>query len=75
MAPIVNGLKAEYEGSVAIRVYNVETNQKGIDLANEYEVQFVPTFVFVDPEGTVVDTIIGETSEETLRKALDALKE
>lgn len=74
MAPIVDGLIGEYEGSVAIRKYNVETSDEGALLANEYEIQFVPTFVFVNGDGEVVDTIIGEVSEATLKKALDDLK-
>lgn len=74
MAPIVNGLIDEYEGRVAIRTYNVEKSDVGRALAEEYEVQFVPSFVFVDSEGEYVDMIIGETSEETLKKALDELE-
>lgn len=74
MAPIVNGLIDEYEGKVAIRTYNVEESDVGNTLANEYGVQFVPTFVFVDSNGEYVDSIIGETSEETLKKALDDLE-
>lgn len=74
MAPIVNGLIDEYEGRVAIRTYNVEESDVGRALADEYEVQFVPSFVFVDSEGEYVDMIIGETSKETLKKALNDLE-
>lgn len=74
MAPIVDGLIDDYEGSVAIRKYNVEESAEGLALAEEYEVQFVPTFVFVDANGTEVNRIIGEVSEDDLRSALDELK-
>lgn len=73
MAPIVNGLKPQYEDDVAIRIYNAETEAGGA-LAEEYGVQFVPTFVFVDANGEVVNTIIGETTENTLKAELDRLK-
>ncbi len=73
MAPIVNGLKPQYEDDVAIRIYNAETEAGGA-LAEEYGVQFVPTFVFVDASGVVVNTIIGETTENTLKAELDRLK-
>jgi thiol-disulfide isomerase/thioredoxin len=73
MAPVVNGLKDDYDGSVAIRIYNVGTSSAGNALADKYGVQYVPTFVFVDSDGEYVDMIIGETSEATLRKALDSL--
>jgi thioredoxin-like negative regulator of GroEL len=74
MAPIVSGLVDEYEGSVAIRTYNAETSEQGIALAEEYGVQFVPTFVFVNAEGEAVDQLIGEVTEKTLRASLDDLK-
>lgn len=74
MAPIVNGLIPRYDATVAIRMYNVETSADGNALAEEFGVQFVPTFVFVDADGTVVNTIIGETTEKTLASELDKLK-
>jgi len=74
MAPIVHGLIPDYEGDVAIRIYNVETSEAGAALADEYAVQFVPTFIFVNSDGEVVDQLIGEVSEKTLRQALDDLK-
>lgn len=74
MAPIVDGLIPQYEGDVAIRKYNVAESEEGAKLADEFGVQYVPTFVFVDGDGEYVDMIIGETSEKTLKKALDDLK-
>jgi len=74
MAPIVNGLVDEYEGTVAIRMYNPDTSDEAAALAEEYGVQFVPTFIFVNAEGEDVDQLIGEVSEETLKASLDALK-
>lgn len=74
MAPIVNGLIDEYEGRVAIRTYDVGVPGDGSDLANKYGIQYVPSFVFVDGNGEYVDMIIGETSEQTLRDALDDLR-
>lgn len=73
MAPIVNGLKPQYEDKVAIRIYNAET-EAGAALAEEFGVQFVPTFVFVNSDGEVVNTIIGEAKESTLKGELDKLE-
>lgn len=75
MAPIVDGLIPEYEDSVAIRMYNVDTSDAGAALAEEYGCQFVPMFVFVNAEGEVVDQLIGEVSEKTLKASLDGLLE
>ncbi|MDO8847609.1 MAG: thioredoxin family protein [Coriobacteriia bacterium] len=74
MAPVVNGLIPEYEGTVAIRMYNVDTSDEGAALANEYGIQFVPSFVFVSSSGEHMDTIIGEVSESALMGALDDLE-
>lgn len=74
MAPVVDGLIPEYEGKVAIRKYDVETSDEGLALADEYGIQFVPSFVFVTSTGEHVDTIIGEVSESTLKSALDDLE-
>lgn len=74
MVPIVHGLVPDYEGSVAIRMYNPDTSDAAAALAEEYGVQFVPTFVFVNADGEAVDQLIGEVSEDTLRSCLDDLK-
>lgn len=74
MAPVVDGLIPEYEGTVAIRKYDVDTSDAGLALANEYGIQYVPTFVFVSSTGEHVDTIIGEVSEDALKSALDDLE-
>lgn len=74
MAPVVDGLAKEYEGKVAVRMYNVDSNVRGRELARGYGVQYVPTFVLVDSGGRVADTIVGEASADTLRKAMDKLK-
>ncbi len=74
MAPIVDGLTDEYEDRVAVRKYNVAESAKGAALAEEFGVQFVPTFVFVDSEGELVDMLIGEVAESALRAALDDIE-
>jgi len=74
MAPVVDGLIPKYEGKVAIRKYDVGSSDAGVKLADEYGIQFVPSFVFVTSTGEHVDTIIGEVSESTLTSALDDLE-
>lgn len=74
MAPVVDGLIPEYEDSVAIRKYDVDASAEGLELANEYGIQYVPSFVFVSSSGEHVDTIIGEVSESALTSALDDLE-
>lgn len=73
MAPIVDGLIPEYESTVAIRKYNVGESGEGADLARGFDVIYVPTFVFLNAEGEVEETLIGEVSADDLREVLDRL--
>jgi thioredoxin-related protein len=74
MAPVVNGLKPEYEDSVAFRLYDVSTSAEGNQIANGYGVQYVPTFIFLDAEGNLAEALIGEVTEAQLREVLDRIK-
>ena len=74
MKPVVDRLKQEYEGKVTFKLYNVESDQEGQALAQQYGAQYVPTFVFVKSDGSVLETKVGETSEDDLKAALDALQ-
>ena len=74
MAPVVDRLAAEYQGTVEFRIINVETDAEGARLASSFGVQYVPSFVLFGSDGARQDLRIGEMSEEQLRIALDALK-
>lgn len=74
MAPVVDRLSDEYEGEIEVRKMNVETDQSAAELAAQFRVQYVPTFVFLNADGTTSDVIVGEASEADLRKAFDALR-
>ena len=73
MAPIV--AKAERDCSahgVRIRQIDVATGP-GRDGASRYGILGVPTFVFVDQQGTEVARLVGEQPEETLIQTLEVL--
>lgn len=74
MAPVVDRLTDEYAGTVEIRAMNVETDAAAADLASSFRVQYVPTFVLLNADGSTANTLVGEIAEEDLRAALDALK-
>lgn len=74
MAPVVDRLTDEYEGTVEIRALNVEEDAAAAELASSFRVQYVPTFVLVNADGSTANTLVGEISESDLREALDALK-
>jgi len=71
---VVDRLADKYEGDVEIRRMNVEKDEEAARLASSFRVQYVPTFVFVNADGSTSDTVVGEVSEATLRSALDALR-
>ncbi len=74
MKPVVDGLKQEYEGTVEFKLYDVEKSAEGADLATKYGAQFVPTFVFLNADGTTSETIVGAVTKAQMKAALDKLK-
>jgi len=74
MKPVVDRLEQEYEGKVEFRLYDVEKSNEGQDLMRQYGAQYVPTFVFLNSDGTEADRVVGEASEEDMRAILDSLE-
>ena len=74
MAPVVDRLTREYQGRVEIVRMNVETDDSAAELASGFKVQYVPTFVLLNADGTTSETLVGEVAEDALREALDSLQ-
>ena len=74
MKPVVDRLEKQYEGKVEFKLYDVEKNKEGEALFKQFGAQYVPTFVFVNADGSKADTKVGELKEAELRAALDSLK-
>ncbi|TLM97394.1 MAG: thioredoxin family protein [Actinobacteria bacterium] len=74
MKPVVDRLEKKYEGAIEFRRYNVETDPKGIDIANAYGVTGVPTFIFVNSDGVSAGQIVGSTTEAQMVQAIEGLK-
>jgi thioredoxin-like negative regulator of GroEL len=73
MKPVVDGLAQQYKGKVEFR--RLDANDDATQqLAQAYGVQYVPTFVFLNADGTRSDQLVGEASAADLTKRLDALK-
>ena len=71
---MVDRLKTEYEGIVEFRLINVEADPQGPTLMAQYNAQYVPTFVFLNTDGSQSAIVVGAQSEDVLRSALDELK-
>lgn len=75
MKPLVERLKREYEGRIEFRRYVDSGDSVGDELNRQFNIQYVPTFVFVNADGTVSgQPIVGGVGEDILRQRLDALK-
>ncbi len=74
MKPVVDRLSQEYEGRVEFRLYDVDKSEEGTQLMRQYGAQYVPTFVFLNSDGSEADRAVGELSEDQMRRMLDSLK-
>ncbi|MCM1518262.1 MAG: thioredoxin [Pseudoflavonifractor sp.] len=69
IAPIVEKLAGEYEGSVVIGKYNVDDNT---DLATEHRIMSIPTLLFFK-NGNLEQRVSGALPEDELRKKIETL--
>ena len=51
MAPVVDGLAAEYGGKVSVRRINTATDEA----AAKFGIEVVPTYIFIDSTGEVLE--------------------
>jgi len=75
MKPVVDGLRDRYAGKIEIRRMDTDGNDNQVaQLAGTFGIQYVPTFVFVNSDGTVSATVVGEVPESQLVAELSKLK-
>ncbi|HEY5506487.1 MAG TPA: hypothetical protein VIK83_03255 [Coriobacteriia bacterium] len=75
MKPLVERLAREYKGKIEFRRYVDSGDPEGDRLSQAFNVQYVPTFVFVNSDGSLSgQPIVGGVDEATLRQRLDLLR-
>jgi thioredoxin-related protein len=75
MKPVVDRLTQEFSGRFDVRRENVGGGDAAAEaLANRYQVQYVPTFVFLNSDGSKADLVVGGLDEAALRAKMTALK-
>jgi thioredoxin-like negative regulator of GroEL len=75
MKPVVDRLRTEYAGKIDIKRMDTDGTDPVVQqLANTFGIQYVPTFVFVNRDGTVVDTVVGEVPADALTTRLAKLR-
>ena len=70
VVPIVEELATVYEDRVIIGKYNVD---EGDELSFEFGIRNIPTMLFFDKEGKMVDKHVGTISHDALAAKIDAL--
>ncbi len=73
MKPVVDRLEQQYKGKVEFKRFDVDNSAEGNQLMGQFNAKYVPTFVFLNKDGSVSTQKVGETSETDMKKALDAL--
>jgi thioredoxin-like negative regulator of GroEL len=73
MKPVVDRLEQQYKGKVEFKRFDVDNSDEGNQLMGQFNAKYVPTFVFLNKDGSVSTQKVGETSESDMKKALDAL--
>ena len=68
IAPVLEGLAAEYQGKVSFVKVNVDDNPRS---PSQYNVRGIPNLVFFKG-GKVVDQIVGAVPKEQLVSAINA---
>ena len=70
IAPIVEELATVYEDRAVIGKYNVD---EGDELSFEFGIRNIPTMLFFDKEGKMVDKHVGTITRDALCAKIDAL--
>jgi len=75
MRPVVDRLRVKYAGKVDIKRMNTSEGSAEVEqLAQSFGIQYVPTFVFVNSDGTKSGVIVGQVAQATLEAEIAKLK-
>jgi len=75
MKPLVEGLEKQYTGKVEFKRLNSDGSDANVNaLAEKLGVQYVPTFYFVNADGSIAKSVVGEMTQDALASAVAALK-
>jgi hypothetical protein len=75
MRPVVDGLIKKHAGRYQIRVMNTSKGDARVGtLARMYGIQYVPTFVFVNSDGSMSASVVGAVPSSRLEQELAKLE-
>ena len=70
LKPLFVSLTKEYEGKVTLVTVDVDEQP---EMASQFDVQSIPTLIFFNKEGEVVNRLVGLHSEAEIRAAIESL--
>lgn len=70
MKPVFEELEDTYDGSMNFVSIDIDLNP---ELASRYGIRAVPTFVFIDEDGTPVKVVEGAVAQETLENQINRM--
>ena len=70
IAPIIEGAATDYDGKAIIGKYDVD---EGDELSSEYGIRNIPTMLFFDKDGKMVDKHVGTITRDMLTAKIDGL--
>lgn len=74
MKPVVDGLWKKYGNQVRFKIFDLSARQ-GEKEAQDFNVVYLPTFVLLKKDGTILDVKIGAVEEKYLENKLEELTE
>lgn len=69
----MNQAKKDFDGKVKIVSLLLDT-QENVAIADQYQIQVVPTYVFLDSKGNVVDKAMGALNKDALYAKVKTLE-
>jgi thiol-disulfide isomerase/thioredoxin len=75
MRPVVDGLVKKYAGTYDIKIVNLSKGDPADEqLYNSFDLQYVPTFVLLNSDGSVAEKIVGSRPAAELEAAFAKLR-
>lgn len=71
LKPIYAKLTEEYQNEITMVTVDVDENK---EMAEKFDVQAIPTLIFFNKEGKIIDRTTGFIPEQDLRSKLEAMK-
>lgn len=68
--PVVDGIERDYQYQLRVIRVNIQ-DPKGRQLAEEYDFEYTPTFIFFNRQGQEVWRSVGDLDPEKVRESLE----